>query len=163
MGSTYLRKSSGTEFRWKKREAVLAGHVDRARLKWHQPHFSSDLPLFSCACSSPVPLARLLSPALSSSLNIPSKVLFLHRESCSCRQFLPIFQVTWAESVPWTHPEGSHPALGVAAPSDSQEGPGQGNPLAPVDFMEFTSHSCCGPPCSFCKHFCYHRPQQTIE
>lgn len=163
MGSTYLRKSSGTEFRWKTGEAVLAGHVDRAGLKWHQPHFSSDLPLFSCACSSPVPLAHLLSPALSSSLNIPSKVLFPHKESCSCRQFLPIFQVTWAESVPWTHPEGSHPALGVAAPSDSQEGPGQGNPLAPVDFMEFTSHSCCGPPCSFCKHFCYHRPQQTIE
>lgn len=41
-----------------------------------------------------------------------------------------MFQVIWAESLPWTHLEGCHPAHGVAAPSDTQEGPGLGNPLA---------------------------------
>lgn len=148
MGSTYLTKSSRTEFKGKTGEAVLAGHVDRAGLKWHQPHFSSDLPLFSCACFSPLPLAP--SPSLFPSPNIPSKMLFADRESCCCRQFLPIFQVTWAESLPWT---GVSLSSWVAAPIDSQEGPGQGNPLAPGDLMEFTFHSYHGPPCSFCKHF----------
>lgn len=109
------------------------------------------LPLFSCACFSPVLLPPLLSPPLFLSLNIPSKMIFPNRESCSCRQFLPIFP--WTESLPWTHLEGSHPAHGVAAPSDNQEGPGQENPLVPVDFMEFTSHSYHKPPCSFCKPF----------
>lgn len=158
--------SSETEFKGKTGEAVLAGHTDTAGLKQHQPHFSSVLPLFSCACFSPVLLPPLLSPRSFLSLNIPSKMIFPNRESCSCRQFLPIFP--WTESLPWTHLEGSHPAHGVAAPSDNQEGPGQENPLVPVDFMEFTSHSYHKPPCSFCKPFYLfiffnHRTQQTFE
>lgn len=105
---------------------MVAGHVDRIGLKQHQLHFSSVLHLFSCACFYSVLLAPLLSPPLLLSLNIPSKTLSPNRESCSCRQFFPIFQVTWAESLPWTRHEESHPAEEVAAPSDNQEGPGQG-------------------------------------
>lgn len=109
---------------------------------------------------SPRYTAPLLSPPLFPSLNILSKMLFPNRESCSCRQFLPISQVSWAESLPWTHLEGSHPAHGLAVPSDNQEGPGQGNPLAPSNLMHFTSHSYHGPSASL---FFYHGTQQTFE
>lgn len=48
MGSTSLRKSSETEFEGKTGKAMLVGHVDRAGLKQHRPHFSCFTSIFFC-------------------------------------------------------------------------------------------------------------------